>query len=80
MSRDEIVAGIAEVARKHLGYQGPIATERRLVEDLGLDSLQRLVLAAEIENEFRVAFAPEEEAAIATVGDLAAAIERKLGG
>jgi acyl carrier protein len=80
MSRDEIVAGIARVAERHLGYRGEVVAERRLIEDLGLDSLQRLVLAAELENEFRVAFAPEEEAAIATVGELAAAIERKLAG
>lgn len=79
MSRDEIVAGIAKVAELHLGYRGALGADRRLVEDLGLDSLQRLILAAEIENEFRVAFAPEEEAAITTVGELAAAIERKLG-
>ena len=80
MTRAEIVAAIAGLARRHLGFEGELAAEQRLIEDLGLDSLKLLVLAAEIENEFRIAFAPEEEAAIATVGELAAAVERKLGG
>jgi len=79
MTRDEVVARIALVARKHLGFEGELATEQRLVEDLGLDSLKLLILAAEIENEFRIAFDPAEEAAIATVGELVAAVEGKLG-
>lgn len=79
MTRDEIAARIAGVARKHLGFYGELAAEQRLVEDLGLDSLKLLILAAEIENEFRIAFDPAEESAIATVGELVAAVERKLG-
>ena len=79
MTRDEVAARIAGVARKHLGFDGELAAEQRLVEDLGLDSLKLLILAAEIENEFRIAFDPDEEAAIATVGELVAAVEGKLG-
>ena len=78
MTRAEIVAAIAGVAHRHLGFQGELSTEQRLVEDLGLDSLKLLILAAEVENEFRIAFAPEEEAAIRTVGELVAAVEGKL--
>ncbi len=78
MTRDEIVARIAGVARQHVGFEGELAGEQRLVEDLGLDSLKLLILAAEVENEFRIAFDPEEEAAITTVGELAAAVEGKL--
>lgn len=79
-TRDEIVARIAAVARRHVEFDGELAVGQRLVEDLGLDSLKLLVLAAEVENEFRVAFDPEEEAAITTVGELAAAVEQKLAG
>ena len=78
MTRDEIEAGIARVARKFVGFEGELSAGQRLVEDLGLDSLKLLILAAEVENEFLIAFAPEEEAAITTVGELAAAVEGKL--
>lgn len=80
MTRAEIVAAIAEVARRHLAYAGELSADARLVEDLGLDSLRLQILAAEVENRFEVAFAPEEEAAIRTVGELAAAVEAKLAG
>jgi acyl carrier protein len=78
MTRAEIVAAVGEVARVHLGHAAPLVESQRLIEDLGLDSLRRLVLAAEVENRFRVALAPEDEARIATVGDLAAVVEEKL--
>lgn len=81
-SRDEILAAIAEVAREHLasrvGELRTLTPSARLVEDLGLDSLDLFTLAAEIENRFRVALDSGDEAAIVTVADLAERIERKL--
>ena len=73
-----ILTGIAAVAREHLGWHGELAPEMRLVEDLRLDSLRLLTLAIEVEDRFRVALDPEDEAAIVTVGDLVAVVGRKL--
>jgi len=80
MTRDTILAGIAEVAREHLDFRGEIDPGQRLVEDLGLDSIRLLVLAAEVENHFRVALSPEDDARIRTVGDLARVVEERLAG
>ncbi len=80
MTRDQILAGIGEVARQHLGYEGTLAPGQRLVEDLGLDSIRLVVLAAEVENHFRVALTPEDDARVRTVGELADAIAGKLAG
>jgi acyl carrier protein len=74
-----VLEGIAEVARAHVGLAGPLAPEMRLVEDLELDSLRLLTLAVEVENRFRVRLDEADDAAIETVGDLVAAVERKLG-
>jgi len=79
VSRAAILAGVTEVARRAVGFDGTLDESSRLVEDLGLDSIRLLVLAAEVENHFRVALDPEDDAAIRTVGDLVATIERKLG-
>lgn len=73
-----VLAGIAEVAAEHVGWQGELAPEMRLVEDLRLDSLRLLTLAVEVENRFRVALDEEDEAGIETVGDLVAVVRRKL--
>jgi acyl carrier protein len=77
---DMILDGIAQVARAHLGWEGGVTADMRLVEDLRLDSVRLLTLAAEVENHFRVLLDEQDEAGIETVGDLAAVVRRKLGG
>jgi acyl carrier protein len=78
MTDGEILDGIAGVARRHLDWQGALTPEMRLVEDLRLDSIRLLTLAAQVENLFRVSLDESDEAGIATVGDLVAVVQRKL--
>ena len=79
MNDEAILAGIADVARVHLGWEGIVTPDLRLVEDLRLDSIRLLTLAAEVENRFRVLLDEADEAGIETVGDLMAVVRRKLG-
>lgn len=79
MIDSNILEGIAQVAQEHLGWQGPLTADMRLVEDLRLDSVRLLTLAAEVENRFRVLLDEADELAIETVGDLVAIVRRKLG-
>jgi acyl carrier protein len=76
LSDTQIMDGVAEVARRHLGWNDELRPEMRLVEDLELDSLKTLTLALEIENHFRICL--DEEAGIQTVGDLVAIIRGLL--
>jgi len=80
MSDEAILDGVAEVARVHLGWAGELTPAMRLVEDLRLDSVRLLTLAAEVENRFRVRLDELDEGSIETVGDLVAVVRRKLGG
>ena len=80
MKREEIVSGIRAVAAEHLDWHRELALEARLIEDLELDALRLLTLAVEVENRFRIALEPEDEAEIRTVADLVAAVERRLEG
>jgi acyl carrier protein len=80
MSDEAILAGIQDVARLHLGWEEALTPDMRLVEDLHLDSIRLLTLAAEVENRFRVFLDELDEGAIAAVGDLVSVIRRKLGG
>jgi len=79
MNEAEILAGVAEVARVHLGWEDPLTPDMRLVEDLRLDSIRLLTLAVEVENRFRVRLDELDEGGIETVGDLVATVRRKLG-
>ncbi len=78
MSGGEILAAIARLARDKLGYAGELAPGMRLVEDLELDSIRLMTLAMEVEDHFRVCLDEDDEAAIVTVADLLAVIEKKL--
>jgi len=73
-----ILAGIADVAREHLGFGGQLDREVAIVDALKLDSLRLLTLVVEIENHFRIALAEGGEADIRTVGDLVDAIRSEL--
>jgi acyl carrier protein len=78
VSDEVILAGIAEVARTHLGWNGTVTPDLRLVEDLRLDSVRLLTLAVEVENRFRVLLDEADETGIETVGDLVAVVRGKL--
>ena len=74
----EILAGIAAVARRHLGHAAPLEPRTRLVEDLELDSIRLLTLAVEVENHFRICLDEDDDRAVETVGDLVAVVRREL--
>ena len=78
MGDDEVLARLAEIAAAKLDYRGPLRGEMHLVEDLELDSIRLLTLSIEVEDSFRVCLDEDDEAGIATVGDLAAVVRRKL--
>ena len=78
MTRSEILAGIEAVARTHVGFEGRLQEEQRLVEDLELDSIKVLTLVVEIENRFRIVLEPEVESEVVTVGDLVGVIARSV--
>ncbi len=79
MTDAEIRAGIAHVARTHLGFEGDVQDDTQLVEALRLDSLRLLTLVAEVENHFSVMLEDGDEAGIERVGDLVAVIRRRMG-
>jgi acyl carrier protein len=80
MNDTMILEGIAEVVRQRLDWQGPLTLDMRLIEDLRLDSVRLLTLAAEVENRFRVLLDETDEAGIRTVADLVAVVRGKLHG
>lgn len=78
MSRGEILATLAAIARDKLGHAGELEPQMRLVEDLELDSIRLLTLATEVEDHFRICLDEDDEAAIVKVADLVDVVERKL--
>jgi len=74
---DALFEEIERLASTRLEIETPVRSSARLAEDLGLDSLQRMTLAVEIENHFRICLDPEDEAGIETLADLVSIVRRK---
>jgi len=74
-----VLVQIEGIAREHVGFEGTLTRDQRLVEDLELDSVKALTLVVEVENLFRIRIEPDDEAEIVTVGDLERVVSAKLG-
>lgn len=59
------------IIAEHIGLSlDALTPSARLEDDLGCDSLDAIELLMALEDVFEVAFSPEEDAAVTTVGDL----------
>lgn len=74
---ESVLVSIRQLAAKELDYAGRVDADSRLVEDLGLDSIRLLTLAVAVEDHFGICLDEDDEAALETVGDLIAVVERK---
>jgi acyl carrier protein len=80
VSAAETEAGLREIMADRLGIPADqIALDARLVEDLGLDSLDAVELAIAVERRFEIEVAEEELARLRTVADVVGLIESRHG-
>ena len=78
MSATDVAASLREVMADRLGIAPEqITPEARLVEDLGLDSLDAVELAIAVERRFEIEVAEEELARLQTVADMLALVESR---
>ncbi|HVS62936.1 MAG TPA: acyl carrier protein [Thermoanaerobaculia bacterium] len=68
----------AELAKLSDDDTGPITAETRLREDLGLNSLDAVDLALELEDELDIEVPDEQLATFQKVGDVVSAVKRLL--
>ena len=80
MTRDEIVAGLAEILEEVAGVNpDDVAEEKSFTDDLDVDSLSMVEIATAVEDKFGVAIPDDELANIKTVGDAINYIEKNQG-
>jgi acyl carrier protein len=78
MTRQEIALRLGEIVRVRTAQETPLSPDTDLLADLQLDSVQQLDLVVAIENEFEICLTPEDERGLATLGELAALVARRL--
>lgn len=72
-----VLLAVTGIARRHLGWEGELSRDQSLADSLGLDSVRFLTLVVELEDHFRICFGEDDEAGVATVGDLVDLVRRK---
>jgi acyl carrier protein len=71
--------GLREIMAARLGLPPEqLVPEARLVEDLGLDSLDAVELAISVERKFDIEVPEEELTKLKTVADMVALVESRL--
>lgn len=78
MTSTELAREVEDILRSECRIDVPMTPDTRLVEDLGLDSLQFLGLAVALENRFRLPLDEDPERPPATLGDLVRLVEQRL--
>ena len=79
IDRKEIEKKIKEILARELGIKiENITPEKRLVEDLGMDSFAAIELMFELEDELSIEIADKELVKIKTVSDIVSYITNRL--
>jgi len=79
VAAQDVASGLKEIMAARLGLQvEQLVPEARLVEDLGLDSLDAVELAISVERKFDIEVPEEELTMIKTVGDMVSLVESRL--
>ncbi|NMA15082.1 MAG: acyl carrier protein [Clostridia bacterium] len=72
-------AQIIAVLKENLGMTTEeVNLESRLIEDLGVDSLDRIMIQAALEDEFSITINDEDFAGLRTVDDIVKGIKDRL--
>jgi acyl carrier protein len=75
----DVAEGLREIMAARLGLQAEqVVPEARLVEDLGLDSLDAVELAIAVERRFDIEVPEEELTKLRTVADMVALVESRV--
>ncbi|MEV0339851.1 meromycolate extension acyl carrier protein AcpM [Nocardia sp. NPDC050713] len=76
-TREEIVAGIAEIVEEVTGIDASeVVIEKSFVDDLEIDSLSLVEIAVQLEDKYAVKVPDEDLASLRTVGDAVAYVQK----
>ena len=76
-AQEEIIAGLAEIIEEVTGIEpSEVTVEKSFVDDLDIDSLSMVEIAVQTEDKYGVKIPDEDLAALRTVGDAVAYIQK----
>jgi acyl carrier protein len=79
VATQDVADGLREIMAARLGLPAEqLVPEARLVEDLGLDSLDAVELAISVERKFDIEVPEEELTKLKTMADMVALVESRI--
>jgi acyl carrier protein len=79
VATQDVANGLREIMSARLGLPlEQLVPEARLVEDLGLDSLDAVELAISVERKFDIEVPEDELTKLKTVADMVALVESRI--
>jgi len=76
-TQEQLVAGIAEIVEEVTGIEpSEVTLEKSFIDDLDIDSLSMVEIAVQTEDKYGVKIPDEDLAALRTVGDAVAYIQK----
>lgn len=76
-TREEIIAGIAEIIEEVTGIEAAeVQIEKSFVEDLDIDSLSLVEIAVQLEDKYSVKIPDEDLSSLRTVGDAVTYVQK----
>jgi acyl carrier protein len=74
----ELTTKVLSIIRKDTGCGKPVRPEDRIVEDLKIDSLDKLMIINDLEDEFNIDIEEDELQHLKVVQDIIDAVGRKI--
>jgi acyl carrier protein len=74
----EITSKILSIISRDAGHGKAVQPGDRIVEDLGVDSLDKLMIVHDLEDEFNISVGDEELKNVRVVQDIIDAVGRKV--
>lgn len=78
MTIAEVKEKVIEIIRDGIDYEGEITPEMNLIEEIGLSSLESMVLIGELESEFGIELPISEVKTVSNIGELQELVIKKL--
>lgn len=78
MTIKEVKERIIEIIKDGTEYDGEITSDMNLIEEIGLSSLESMVLIGELESEFGIELPIDEVKQVSNIGELQDLVIKKL--
>lgn len=78
MTKQDVMDKVVEVIADSVEAEGEVTVDSHLISDLGLSSMEAMLILGDLENEFGIDLPINDLKGIKTVGDLAQHVIKKL--